>query len=499
MGGSEPSGIGIERKIEARAKDWERNGKTEDLGLLLQGATLIEAETYLKDYGYLGLLDGIAQEYIEVSQTVRDRILREDKERRHRELEAAKKLVEESEARRKAEAEARQQAEQRAAQETKARKAAQARNAILVVFVVVVSVAAIGAFALWQEAVKQRLEAQKQATMARLGERSAQARLMKPVDGLVTAIKLSGESQDKFKRVLDSVQISLTELLKIPVESNILQGHKQNVTSVAFSPYGHYIASGSEDRTVRLWDLEGNPVSKPFKGHQDYVNSIAFSRDGRYIVTGSSDKTVRLWDLKGNLINTFQGHKGVVSSVAFSPDGKYIASGGYDGMRLWDRKGNLIQPFLGRKARVFAVAFSPDGQTIVSANGKTIQLWDLKGNPLGKPIAVHVYAVYSAAFSPDGKYIVTSGTDGRVRLVSLKNKNISKTFLDSDVTSVTFSPDSQYIAIGTGKTVRLRNLEGNLIGQPFVGNEDKVTSVAFSPDGAYIITGSWDKQFDCGI
>lgn len=78
----------IERKIEARAKDWERNGKTEDLGLLLQGATLIEAETYLKDYDNLGLLDGIAQEYIEVSQTVRDRrILLEELERERKQRE----------------------------------------------------------------------------------------------------------------------------------------------------------------------------------------------------------------------------------------------------------------------------------------------------------------------------------------------------------------------------------------------------------------------------
>lgn len=77
----------IERKIEARAKDWERNGKTEDLGLLLQGATLIEAETYLKDYGNLGLLDGIAQEYIEVSQTVRDRLIKEELERERKQRE----------------------------------------------------------------------------------------------------------------------------------------------------------------------------------------------------------------------------------------------------------------------------------------------------------------------------------------------------------------------------------------------------------------------------
>ncbi|MFN6525412.1 NACHT and WD repeat domain-containing protein [Nostoc sp. ChiSLP03a] len=334
-----------------------------------------------------------------------------------------------------------------------------------------------------------------QATIAGLGEQVAKARLKKPLDGLVTAVKLTGESQDKLIKVPDSVSSILFDFLQKPVERNILIGHKQNVTSVTFSPDGNYIASSSEDKTVRLWNLDGYPVGKPFRGHDDYVNAVNFSPDGRYIVTGSSDKTVRLWNLQGNSIGTpFKGHQGVVRSVAFSPDSQYIISGGDDGMRLWDLKGNVIQPFLKLKGRqIKSVAFSRDGQTIVIASG-TLQFWDRKGNSIAKPIEVHVYGVSSLAISPDGKYIVTSGVDNIVQLIDFQKKTMQKTIPESDINSVGFSPDSKSIAIASGNTVRVRDLEGNLIEQPFLGHDDKVISVAFSPLGKnYIVTGSWDK------
>jgi WD40 repeat protein len=97
------------------------------------------------------------------------------------------------------------------------------------------------------------------------------------------------------------------------------------------------IVSGSSDKTVRLWNLKGEPVGQPFQGHQDSVNSVAFSLDGQYIVSGSRDSTVRLWNLKGEPVGQpFQVYQGEVSSVAFSPDGQYIVSGSRDGaVRLW--------------------------------------------------------------------------------------------------------------------------------------------------------------------
>ena len=118
---------------------------------------------------------------------------------------------------------------------------------------------------------------------------------------------------------------------------NTFQGHEGSVTSVAFSPDGKLIVSGRADKTVRLWDIVGNPIGQPFQGHESYVFSVAFSPDGKLIVSGSWDKTVRLWDIDGNPIGQpFQGHEPPVSSVAFSPDGTLIVSGSQDKtVRLW--------------------------------------------------------------------------------------------------------------------------------------------------------------------
>jgi WD40 repeat protein len=97
------------------------------------------------------------------------------------------------------------------------------------------------------------------------------------------------------------------------------------------------IVSGSRDKTVRLWDILGNPIGQPFRGHKYSISSVAFSPDGQRIVSGSSDSTVRLWDLQGNPIGQpFQGHEGSVTSVAFSGDGQMIISGSEDKtVRLW--------------------------------------------------------------------------------------------------------------------------------------------------------------------
>jgi WD40 repeat protein len=97
------------------------------------------------------------------------------------------------------------------------------------------------------------------------------------------------------------------------------------------------IASGSDDNTVRLWDISGNPIAQPLRGHEESVSSVAISPDGKMIASGSDDNTVRLWDISGNPIGQpLRGHEESVSSVAISPDGKMIVSGSYDyTVRLW--------------------------------------------------------------------------------------------------------------------------------------------------------------------
>ena len=110
--------------------------------------------------------------------------------------------------------------------------------------------------------------------------------------------------------------------------------------SVAFSPDGRYIVSGSSDRTIQIWDAQtGGQMGNPLKGHTEDVWSVVFSPDGRHIVSGSSDKTVRVWDAQtgAQVGHPLQGHTNSVNSVAFSPDGRHIVSGSHDKtIRVWD-------------------------------------------------------------------------------------------------------------------------------------------------------------------
>ncbi|KAJ6491090.1 WD40-repeat-containing domain protein, partial [Mycena sanguinolenta] len=117
----------------------------------------------------------------------------------------------------------------------------------------------------------------------------------------------------------------------------ILRGHDDSVQSVAFSPDGQRIVSGSNDKTVRIWDAAtGAAIGKPLQGHDKSVQSVAFSPDGQRIASGSADKTVRIWDaaMGAAIGEPLKGHNGYVQSVAFSPDGQHIVSGSDDKMVL---------------------------------------------------------------------------------------------------------------------------------------------------------------------
>ncbi|NEP29186.1 tetratricopeptide repeat protein, partial [Moorena sp. SIO3I6] len=189
---------------------------------------------------------------------------------------------------------------------------------------------------------------------------------------------------------------------------------------IAFSRDGKQILSGSNDRTVRLWDTESGQLIHTLQGHTRAVSNIAFSPDGKQIVSSSWDKTVRLWDTEtGQLIHPLQGHTSYVDAIAFSPDGKQILSGSHDStLRLWDTEtGQLIHPLQGHTSYVTAIAFSPDGKQILSSsNDRTVRLWDTETGQLIHTFEGHTSRVNAIAFSRDGKQILSGSNDRTVRL-----------------------------------------------------------------------------------
>ncbi|EIM89586.1 WD40 repeat-like protein [Stereum hirsutum FP-91666 SS1] len=287
--------------------------------------------------------------------------------------------------------------------------------------------------------------------------------------------------------------------------SKPFEGHTDSICSVAFSPDGTKIVSGSTDRTIRVWDVEsGKEVSKPFEGHIDNVWSVAFSPDGTKIVSGSSDRTIRMWDVESGeeVSKPFKGHTESVSSVAFSPDGTKIVSGSFDQtIRMWDVENGeeVLKPFKGHTDSICSVAFSPDGTKIVSGSyDHTIRVWDVEsGKEVLKPFEGHTDSICSVAFWPDGTKIVSGSSDRTIRMWDVESgEEVSKPFEGhtSIVNSVTFSPDGTKIVSGSSDcTVRVWDVEsGKEVLKPFEGHTESVRSVAFSPDGTNIVSGSYD-------
>ena len=291
----------------------------------------------------------------------------------------------------------------------------------------------------------------------------------------------------------DSIPLNKEEPFGKPILSPTI-GHSSPIISVAFSPDGKYVLTGSEDKTAVIWDLSGNQI-RTFKGHSREVVSVIFSPDGKYILTGSWDKTATLWDLNGNQIRTFKGHSSIVTSVAFSPDGKYVLTGSSDEMTLWDLSGNQIRAFKGHSSGVVSVAFSPDGKYVLTGSeDKTAVIWDLSGNQI-RSFKGHSSSVTSAVFSPDGKYVLTGGGWDKTAILWDLSGNQILTFSGHSgrVTSVAFSPDGKYVLTGSAdRTAIIWDLSGNQI-RNFRGNSWTVTSVAFSPDGKYALTGNYDS------
>ncbi|KAF5362991.1 hypothetical protein D9757_014089 [Collybiopsis confluens] len=285
-----------------------------------------------------------------------------------------------------------------------------------------------------------------------------------------------------------------------------LHGHMSEVTSVAFSPDGQQVVSGSYDKTVRIWNVQtGEQIGNPLHGHTSGVTSVAFSPDGQQVVSGSYDHTVRIWNVQtGQQIgDPLHGHTGGVMSVAFSCDSQQVVSGSYDEtVRIWDvQRGQQIgDPLHGQTDAVTSVAFSPDGQRVVSgSDDRRVRIWNVQtGHQIGNPLHGHTRGVTSVAFSPDGQQVVSGSHDETVRIWNVQTGQQIGDPLHGhtdSVTSVVFSPDGQQVVSGSrDETVRIWNVQtGQQIGDPLHGHTSWVTSAAFSPDGQQVVSGSNDK------
>lgn len=283
------------------------------------------------------------------------------------------------------------------------------------------------------------------------------------------------------------------ESLRLVVQT----GHSNNVASVAFSPDGKTLISGSADGTLKLWDAATGRELRTLRGHEDGVHSIAFSPDGKQVISGSGDQTLKVWDLaSGQELRTFHGHSHEIMSVAFSPDSQTVVSGSRDNtLILWNvATGQKVRTLVGHSEGIRSIAFSPDGKTIASGSeDDTLKLWDSASGRELHTVGGFTRGVFSVAFSPDSK-VVASGSYGKtLKLVDVATGRVLRTLEQpSAVSALAFSHDGKKLAVGSlNSTIKLLNMdsERELHTFNFSGH---VLSLAFAPDGKTLVSGSYD-------
>ena len=288
----------------------------------------------------------------------------------------------------------------------------------------------------------------------------------------------------------------------------ILQGHAHSATSVAYAPStgdytnssdGQTLASGSQDSTVRLWNISTGQCLRILQGHPNGIWSIAFHPDGQTLASSSNDSSVKLWNTKtGESLRTLQGYSSGIKTAAFSSDGQVLASGGDDKtIQLWNvQSGECCRTLQGHSGWIWCIVFSQDSQTLASSSSDgTIRLWDVSTGQMLRSLQGHKNLVFSVAFSPDDRILASSSSDQTARLWNVQTGECLKTLShQGQVWSVAFSPDGQILASASDdKTIKLWDVRSGECCQTLQGHTGLVLSVAFSPDGQILASGSNDK------
>ncbi|MHA2125544.1 MAG: NosD domain-containing protein [Promethearchaeota archaeon] len=279
-----------------------------------------------------------------------------------------------------------------------------------------------------------------------------------------------------------------------------IEGHDKGVSSVAISPNGEFIISGSHDKSIKIWELATGKLVRTLEGHEKYVTSIVLSPDGKHVISGSNDKTVKIWEFSsGKLLRTLEGHTWYVLAATISPDGDYVVSSSFDKkINVWNFKtGELLKTLEGHRKEVSSVVVSPDNKFIVSGSyDRSIIIWDLESGEIVRTIKGHKKSVTSVAISPEGEHIISSSDDKNVAIWEFSTGKLIKLLKGHTwyVLDVTVPSDTKLIFSSSfDKSINIWDYTGGELLETLKGHKKEVSSVAVSPDGKYLISGSNDK------
>jgi WD40 repeat protein len=307
--------------------------------------------------------------------------------------------------------------------------------------------------------------------------------------------------------LLASLAFAQGQTANLKTELVVQTGHSAAITAVTFSSDSTLVASGGMDHTIKIWDSKTGVQVRTLAGHARNVNSIAFSPNGRLLVSGSDDipTPIRVWEVfTGNTLYLLP-HPNQVKSVAINSTGTILATGDIRGaLVLWDLKlGQRISAWAAHGGKVSGLAFSPDGRILASASSdKMITLWDPSNGNLIASLPAGI-ALSSIAFSPDGRLVAAGGSYSEIGIWDIATHQRLKTINAGyeSVSSLAFSSDSRTLASGAvlsirqdngiPRTVRLWNVETGEELSEFASliQERSAYSLALSPDGKTLAIG----------
>lgn len=355
------------------------------------------------------------------------------------------------------------------------------------------------------------------------------AALQKPDCAMAKSLAMKIRSlapQDK------EVEAAVSECYQPYALKQTFTGHTDRIYTLAFSPDGLTLASGSDDKSIKFWDVRGAAPSQtlfgksaelgalgrllagPFQEPFGIVRCLAFDPRGKLLAAGSY-RSVEIWDLTAQKRMDTLGRRGFVGAVvkgalpeshapvrslAFNPDGRLLASAGRDEeIKLWNAvTWNHTKTLRGHKGTVYTVAFSPDGRLLASGSeDQTVIVWNVEAGKLRRTVRGHSQAVYGVAFSPDGSMLASASGDKTIRLWDLGGEEEKQTLRghSGSVYAVTFSrPDGRLVASGgEDNAIRIWDAATGALKQTLSGHNMTVHALAFSPDGRLLASGSWDK------
>jgi WD40 repeat protein len=280
-------------------------------------------------------------------------------------------------------------------------------------------------------------------------------------------------------------------------------GHDDEAWSLAFSPDGKVLASGSdndEPETISLWDVATGARLRGWLGGDGTISALAFDPSGRILASADLAESpfVRLWDAAdGRPIAVMAGHTKSIRTLAFRPGGRWLATAGSDRtIRIWDVAARSCRYVLtGHTDTVRRLAFSPDGARLVSAaNDRTLRVWDVDaGREISSTLCKDKIA--AVAYAPDGKTLALVDEQG---LVTIRDATSHATLTTIEIDEpkmlcLAFSPDGLALAVaGTGGDIGLWDPATGQSLLTLEGSKSQVNALAFSPDGLTLASCSHD-------